>query len=95
MSFFPKFFAFKTEISFDEKKEAFLAVLLNIEEKYTLYFNRKLQEIPLELPDQLQNYYLLRKEFEYLRFDYMLDSDLPIHIKQECDEAYQKIWGNK
>jgi len=94
MMFLHKLFNQKTEFSFDEKKEAFVAALLKIEEKYILYFNKKLQEFSLELPDRLQNHYLLRKEFEYVRFDYRPDSDLPLNIRKDCDEAYQRIWGN-
>jgi hypothetical protein len=89
-----KLFTRKAELSFDEKKEAFITALHKIEEKYVLYFKGKIQEITLGLPDQLQNHYLLRKEFEYVRFDYRPGSDLPANIRKECDAAYQKVWGN-
>lgn len=94
MSFLHHLFSKKTEQSFDEKKEAFIAALLQIEEKYTEYFNAKLQEFSSGLPDHLQNHFFLRKEFEYIRFDYKPGSDLPANIRKECDAAYQQVWGN-
>ena len=94
MKLFQSLFTPKAEQSFDEKKAAFIAALLKIEEKYILYFNKKLETLSLMLPDQLQNHYVLRQEYEYIRFDYQPDSDLPGYIRKDCDEAYQRIWGN-
>lgn len=94
MSFLQNLFSRKAEASFDEKKDAFIAALLKIEEKYTEYFNTRLQKFSSGLPEQLQNHFLLSKEFEYIRLDYKPDSDLPAEIRQDCDAAYQKVWGN-
>lgn len=87
-------FSRKTEPSYDEKKEAFIAALLQIEEKYFEYFNTRFEQFSSNLPDHLQNHFLLRKEFEYLRLDYKPDSDLPADIRKACDAAYQQVWGN-
>jgi hypothetical protein len=92
--FFHKFLTRKRTLSIDEKKAGFVAPLLKFEEKYILYFQGKLQEFSLALPDRLRNHYLLRKEFEYIRFDFRPGSDLAANIKKECDAAYQKVWGN-
>jgi hypothetical protein len=94
MLFLKKLFSRKPELSFAEKKEAFAVELLKIEEKYLLFFKNRLRELSGGLPDQLQNHYYLRKEFEYIRFDYRPGSDLPGDIRKECDAAYQKVWGN-
>lgn len=94
MLFLQKLFARKSEPSFTEKKERFAAELLKIEGNHPLSFKGKLTELAAALPDRLQNHYLLRKEFEYLRFDYKPGSDLPGNIRKECDAAYQRVWGN-
>jgi hypothetical protein len=94
MLFLKKLFTRKPELSFSEKKEAFETELHKIEEKYLSFFKKRLIGIAGELSDQLKNHYSLRKEFEYIRFDYRSGSDLPGSIRKECDAAYQKVWGN-
>ncbi|WP_026464025.1 hypothetical protein [Adhaeribacter aquaticus] len=94
MRLLQKLFSRRKELDFTQKKETFLVSLLAIEEKYFLYFKEKSQELSLQTPDRIQNYYSLCHEFEYVRFDYKSNANLPTNIRQECDAAYQKVWGN-
>lgn len=95
MHFLKKLLRPKKELSFSEKEQAFLDALLAIEKKYFLYFNSKLDGLAAGLPHPFRNYYFLHREFEYVRFDYNRDLELPQHIKVDCDTAYQDIWGNR
>lgn len=94
MWLFKKLFTRKPETSFAQKQENLLLAFFKIEKKYWEFFNSKINQLNGRQPDTLNNYFWLNTEFEYVRLDYRPDTDLPRHIRQECDAAYQKVWGN-
>jgi hypothetical protein len=90
---FDKLFYARPEATFAQKSEAFIAELLKIEKEYLSFF-KKTGLPQTGRQDQIKNHYFLKREFEYIRFDYLPGSDLPENIKTACDAAYQKVWGN-
>jgi len=75
-----------------QKNQAFEDEMAAIEEKYLAYFKSKPPQNETEENDRLHNHYALRTASGQVSFRFNAGSDLPAEIKQECTEAFHRVW---
>jgi hypothetical protein len=75
-----------------EKNKAFEAEMENIEERHAEFFNSRPPRNETEEHDRLHNHYALRTASGQVQFHFNEGSDLPANIKQECKDAFHRIW---
>ena len=77
-----------------EKNQAFEKAIEDIEEKHLDFFKNRPAQNETEQHDRLHNHYALRTASGQVSFKFSDGSDLPANIKQECLDAFNRIWQN-
>ncbi|MDQ3290409.1 MAG: hypothetical protein M3Q05_03865 [Bacteroidota bacterium] len=75
-----------------EKNKAFESEMERIEEKHLDFFKNREPRNETEKHDRLHNHYALSTASGQVSFRFNEGSDLPEEIKQECVEAFHRIW---
>ncbi len=77
---------------YTEKNEAFEAEMQHIEEKHLDFFKNRKPQNETEPHDRFHNHYALSTGSGQVSFRFNQGSDLPEEIKNECEEAFHRIW---
>lgn len=76
------------------KEEEFKSFLLKIEQKYIDYFEARESKFKdYEERDHLHNHWVLVQENGLIKFSFTNDSELPDHIRKECSDTFEKVFG--
>jgi len=75
-----------------EKNKAFEEEMSRIEDKHLDFFKSREPRNETEEHDRLHNHYALRTASGQVQFSFNQGSDLPEDIKNECREAFHRIW---
>ena len=75
-----------------KRNQAFEDEMAALEEKHLAYFKSRPAQIETEEHDRLRNHYNIRTASGQVSFRFNEGSDLPEAIRQECTEAFHRIW---
>ena len=79
-----------------DKDKQFKAELQKIEEKHKEYFKERISSRFKEEHDRLHNHYIIYISNGTVMFNFTPDSDIAEYIKEECFDAFQKVFpGSK
>ena len=77
---------------YTERNKAFEEEMSKIEDRHAEYFKSRKPVNETEEHDRLHNHYALRTASGQVSFTFNQGSDLPEAIRQECKEAFHRIW---
>ena len=80
---------------FADRLEEFKSELNKIEEANIEWFKSRKPKFESEKHDKLHHHYLIRWDKSSIGFGFREDSDVPNHIKQECQGLFKKYFPNK
>ncbi|MDB5262193.1 MAG: hypothetical protein JWQ14_1474 [Adhaeribacter sp.] len=75
-----------------EKNKAFAEEMSRIEDQHADFFKSRQRVNETEKHDRLHNHYALRTASGQVSFTFNQGSDLPGPIRQECTEAFHRVW---
>lgn len=74
------------------KQEQFKNAMLEIEKKHIEWFKERQTDRPLEEHDRLHSHWATYTTNGTVMFNFLPHSELPDYIKDECIEAFKKIY---
>ena len=74
------------------RNKAFDEAMSDIEERHAEFFKNRKPANETETHDRLHNHYALRTASGQVSFTFNQGSDLPENIRQECKEAFHRVW---
>lgn len=80
---------------YSDKNKAFAAEIDRIEERHLDYFKSRPPQNETEKHDRLHHHFVLRTAGGQIALDFDPDEALPADIRQECVEAFHRIWAYK
>jgi len=75
-----------------EKNQAFEDAIAAIEAQHLDYFKQRPSAIETDDYDHLRNHYNIRTASGQISFRFNEGSDLPEEIRNECTQAFHRIW---
>lgn len=77
---------------FAQRKQAFADEISRIEDKHQDFFKNRPATNETDTQDRLHNHFALRTAGGQVSFKFSQGTDLPEHIRQECVEAFHRIF---
>ncbi|MGV3587043.1 MAG: hypothetical protein ACO1OF_08590 [Adhaeribacter sp.] len=75
-----------------ERNKAFEEEMFRIEERHADYFKNRPPANETEEHDRLHNHYALRTASGQVSFTFNQGSGLPENIREECKQAFHRVW---
>ncbi|PIQ20827.1 MAG: hypothetical protein COW65_12805 [Cytophagales bacterium CG18_big_fil_WC_8_21_14_2_50_42_9] len=75
-----------------QRNQAFADEMAALEEKHADFFKSRPSQIETEAHDHLRNHYNIRTASGQVSFRFNEGSDLPEAIRNECTQAFHRIW---
>ena len=77
------------------KIEKFKNGMLEIEKNHLNYFEQRPKKFSKDEIDRLHNHYITQTNNNGISFNFIKDSDLSEHIRNECIELFNQIFNSK
>jgi hypothetical protein len=78
---------------YSEKNKAFQEEVDRIEQRHIDYFKSQPPSNETETHDRLHHHFVIRTAGGQIALDFDQEAPLPVDIRQECLEAFHRIWA--